>query len=104
MKRERVLKLLKIAGAVALACLLSGVLAVVLTIRHYEGKLPTLDKVRRGYEPPQVTRVLSRDGTVLASLFTERRTVVKFSEIPNHVKLAFLAAEDAAFYQHQGLD
>ncbi len=104
MNRERALKVLKVAGVVLLAGAVSVVLAVVLTIRHYEGKLPTLDKVRRGYEPPQVTRVLSRDGTVLASLFTERRTVVRFNEIPNHVKLAFLAAEDAAFYQHEGLD
>ena len=30
--------------------------------------------------------------------------MVKFADIPNHVKLAFLAAEDASFYQHEGLD
>ena len=35
------------------ACV-SGIVAVVLVVRHYEGKLPTLDKVRKGYEPPQV--------------------------------------------------
>ena len=104
LNRERLLKILKITGWSLLASVLIGALGVVLTIRHYESKLPTLDKVRKGYEPPQVTRVLSRDGTVLASLFTERRTVVKFTGIPNHVKLAFLAAEDAAFYQHEGLD
>jgi penicillin-binding protein 1A len=102
--RARLLKLLKIAALSGLAALLVGALGVFLVIRHYERKLPTLDKVRKGYEPPQVTRVLARDGTVLASLFTERRTVVKFADIPNHVKLAFLAAEDASFYQHEGLD
>lgn len=104
MNRARLVKLLKIVAWAALLASVLGVLAVVLVVRHYEGKLPTLDKVRKGYEPPQVTRVLSRDGTVLASLFTERRTVVKFADIPNHVKLAFLAAEDASFYQHEGLD
>jgi penicillin-binding protein 1A len=104
LNRVRLVKILKLAGwAMLVACLL-GVASVVLVVHHYEGKLPTLDKVRKGYEPPQVTRVLSRDGTVLASLFTERRTVVKFGDIPNHVKLAFLAAEDAGFYQHEGLD
>jgi penicillin-binding protein 1A len=102
--RERVLRILKIAGWSVLATALIGVVTVVLVINHYESKLPTLDKVRKGYEPPQVTRVLSRDGMVLASLFTERRTVVKFADIPKHVKLAFLAAEDAAFYQHEGLN
>ena len=104
MNRARLIKFLKIAAWAALATLLLGVAAVVLVVRHYEAKLPSLDKVRKGYDPPQVTRVLSRDGTVLASLFTERRTVVKFADIPNHVKLAFLAAEDAAFYQHEGLN
>jgi penicillin-binding protein 1A len=102
--RARLVKTLKLVGWLTLLGVLSAVATVVLVVRHYEGKLPTLDKVRKGYEPPQVTRVLSRDGTVLASLFTERRTVVKFADIPNHVKLAFLAAEDAAFYQHEGLD
>jgi penicillin-binding protein 1A len=104
LNRPRLVKVLKlVAGGALLSCLL-GVLGVVLVVRHYERKLPTLDKVRKGYEPPQVTRVLSRDGAVLASLFTERRTVVKFADIPNHVKLAFLAAEDANFYQHEGLN
>lgn len=104
MNRARVLKLLKVLGFSALALLVLSAVGVVLVVRHYEAKLPTLEKVRKGYEPPQVTRVLSRDGTVLASLFTERRTVVKFAEIPNHVKLSFLAAEDASFYQHEGLN
>jgi len=104
LNRARLVKVAKLVGVVTLVGCVAAVLAVILVVRHYEAKLPTLDKVRKGYEPPQVTRVLSRDGTVLASLFTERRTVVKFADIPNHVKLAFLAAEDASFYQHQGLN
>jgi len=104
LNRARLVKVVKWLGVAALLALLSTAAAVVLVVRHYERKLPTLDKVRKGYEPPQVTRVLSRDGQVLASLFTERRTVVKFADIPNHVKLAFLAAEDASFYQHEGLN
>ncbi len=100
----RLLRGLRIAAWAGLVALAAAALSVVLVVRHYEAGLPTLDKVRDGYQPPQVTRVLARDGVVLASLFTERRTVVKFAEIPNHVKLAFLAAEDAAFYQHEGLN
>jgi len=104
LNRARLVKVLKLVAGAALLAGVVAVAIVVLVVRHYESKLPTLDKVRKGYEPPQVTRVLSRDGAVLASLFTERRTVVKFADIPNHVKLAFLAAEDASFYQHEGLD
>lgn len=104
MAANRFTKVLKVLAWSTLGLSLLGAGGVVLVVRHYEAKLPTLDKVRKGYDPPQVTRVLSRDGAVLASLFTERRTVVKFSDIPNHVKLAFLAAEDASFYQHEGLN
>jgi penicillin-binding protein 1A len=85
-----------------LACL--SIVAVLLVVRHYEKDLPSVEQLKAGYDPPQVTRVLARDGTLLANLFTERRTVVPFSQIPDQVKQAFLAAEDASFYEHEGLD
>ncbi len=91
--------------SIALAGLaLVGALAVVLTVRHYEADLPSVADLKKGYAPPQVTRVLARDGSLLASLFTERRTVVALSEVPDAAKLAFLAAEDASFYEHEGLN
>lgn len=89
-------------GGISLAIGFS--LAIVLAVARYEAKLPSVEELKSGYDPPQVTRVLSRDGKLLGSMFTERRTVVPFSEIPKHVKLAFLAAEDASFYEHEGLD
>ncbi len=87
----------------ALGVVLS-VLAVVVLIQHYARDLPDVATLESGYAPPQVTRVLAHDGTLLADVFSERRTVVPFERIPDHVKSAFLAAEDAAFYQHRGLD
>ena len=81
-----------------------GALTVFGAIRYYESDLPSVEELRKGYEPPQVTRILARDGTLLASVFTERRTVIPLSDVPAHAKLAFLAAEDASFYEHQGLD
>ncbi len=84
--------------------LLLSALSVVLVVHHYERGLPDVTTLRTGYEPPQVTRVLARDGSLLASLFVERRTLIKLQELPDHVKLAFLAAEDAHFYEHEGLN
>ena len=94
----------KRVAQVALLLLVLGALAVFLVIRHYEAGLPSVAELKAGYDPPQVTRVLARDGTLLANLFTERRTVIGITEIPDHVKLAFLAAEDAHFYEHEGLN
>ena len=41
---------------------------------------------------------------MLAELFTQRRTVVPIGAVPAHLKLAILAAEDAGFYEHEGLN
>jgi penicillin-binding protein 1A len=94
----------KIAGIVLAGLLVVAAIAVVSIVRYHEAGLPSVEQLRTGYNPPQITRVLARDGTLLASLFTERRTVIPFDTIPSHTKLAFLAAEDASFYEHEGLD
>jgi penicillin-binding protein 1A len=103
-RREKWLLGLRWGGLGLLALLIAGILTVVLVIDHYERELPSVAELKRGYDPPQVTRVLARDGSLLASLFVERRTVIPFVEIPEHVKLCFLAAEDAGFYEHRGLN
>ncbi|MFZ5889933.1 MAG: penicillin-binding protein 1A [Myxococcota bacterium] len=108
MERDEALRLLKKGGKYAALGLgvagVLGALTVFATVHHYETGLPSVEQLKTGYRPPQVTRVLARDGSLLGSLFTERRTVISFAELPPHVKLAFLAAEDASFYEHQGLN
>ena len=41
---------------------------------------------------------------MIAEFFIERRIVVPLKRMPEHLKHAFLAAEDAKFYTHEGLD
>jgi penicillin-binding protein 1A len=89
-------------AALVLAAL--GALAAWLVVRHYEAGLPSVAELKT-YHAPQVTRVLARDGTtVLAELFTQRRTVVPIASLPPQVMLAALAAEDAEFYRHEGIN
>ncbi len=95
------LKRVAVAGAVLLV---AGVVTALFLIRHYEADLPSVTELERGYHPSQVTRVVARDGTLLAELYTERRTIVSIDELPPHVKLAVLAAEDANFYNHEGIN
>src|SRR5271169_4357150 len=68
---------------------LAGFVAVVLVIRHFEADLPSILELK-SYHPPQVTRVLARDGTVLGEVFVERRTLVSIDEIPSRMKLSVL--------------
>jgi penicillin-binding protein 1A len=65
--------------------------------------LPSIDRLR-GYRPPVATRIFADDGTLIAELATERRYIVPLSRVPLHVRQAFLAAEDADFYEHSGVD
>src|SRR5215218_4384613 len=58
----------------------------------------------RSYTPPQASRVLDRDGKLLAHLAPERRIVVPLERIPATVSGAFLAVEDKRFFQHHGVD
>jgi penicillin-binding protein 1A len=49
-------------------------------------------------------RVYTRDGKLLAQIGEQRRIPVAFDEIPPVVIDAFLAAEDARFFEHPGVD
>jgi len=54
---------------------------------------------------PQGSKILAADGTVLADLEgAQRRQQVNLSSLPQHVPRAVLAAEDANFYEHAGVD
>lgn len=78
-------------------------LVVAGTIKSYEADVPSTSELQN-YHPPQVTRVMARNGQVMGELFVERRTIVEIATVPKHVIFAILAAEDASFYEHQGLD
>ncbi|MDP3279042.1 MAG: PBP1A family penicillin-binding protein [Deltaproteobacteria bacterium] len=81
-----------------------GLAGVVGLFVYYGRDLPDVHNLRAHWRPPQTTRVLARDGTVLAELFIERRTVIPIEQVPINLVRAVLAAEDADFYRHTGLD
>ena len=92
-------RLLLLLGALVLA-LVGTVVGVFL---WFNRGLPSVEALR-DYRPPQVTKVTCADGKVCAEYFLERRTLVDAAALPAHVRNAFLAAEDADFYRHEGLD
>lgn len=56
------------------------------------------------YRPPTATRVYAADGTLIGEFYVERRYLLPIEQVPLEVRRAFLAAEDADFYQHRGID
>jgi penicillin-binding protein 1A len=51
-----------------------------------------------------ITRVHARDGSVIADFASERRQIVTYDQIPAVLKNAIVAAEDANFFNHSGLN
>jgi penicillin-binding protein 1A len=83
---------------------LGGVGGLAAVFYHYAISLPAIGPLLEGYDPPETTRILSRDGTVIGELFVERRTVVPIKRIPKVMLNAVIASEDADFRRHKGLD
>jgi penicillin-binding protein 1A len=90
----------------ALAAVLLGIVSVLATIAWYGRGAAEVDpRSLLDYRPTLVTRVLARDGTLIGELHTgERRTLVSDAGLPPRLVDAFLAAEDADFFTHEGLD
>lgn len=86
-----------------LLAFVAGSLSLFGLFSYYAQDLPSVQELR-SYNPPQTTRVLDRNGVVIGTLFEERRTVVPMERIPRVLVLSILAAEDADFYRHKGMD
>ncbi|MBI5071001.1 MAG: PBP1A family penicillin-binding protein [Deltaproteobacteria bacterium] len=87
-------------AAMAAAVLVLSLPALVFA---WTRELPAFDGLK-DYRPLISTRVLGIDGTEVFVFARERRTVVPFAEIPEVMRKAVLASEDAKFYEHQGLN
>lgn len=86
---------------------LAGVISLFVmffvAVKGAESKMSTIeDKFAEVSRPP--TRILTADGVELFRISAENRIPLKFSQIPEHVRNAVIAAEDKRFYQHDGVD
>ncbi len=88
--------------SVLLLMLLGG--AATLGVFFYLSRdLPKISTLK-DYRPSIITTVYSDDNRKIAEFYRERRIVVPLEEIPLQLRQAFISAEDARFYKHQGID
>lgn len=80
--------------------LLLGVFGYIFFIM---AKLPRVDRLA-DYKPPIVSQVFGDDGILVGEFYLERRVVVPVNKMPRKLIQAFVAAEDANFYSHKGID
>jgi penicillin-binding protein 1A len=90
-------------GGAAVAAGLIGLVVIVVYVARVSQDLPDYTQLAE-YEPPVTSRVHAGDGRLIAEFARERRIFVPIDRIPPTLSNAFLAAEDAHFYEHGGLD
>ena len=88
-------------GAVTLVLLGAAVTGIVLY--SVSSRLPDVQSLRN-IELQEPMYVYARDGRLMGLFGEMRRYPVDIKDVPLQVKQAFLAAEDARFYEHHGVD
>jgi penicillin-binding protein 1A len=96
-------KFLKIFGIFVFVCTLSGIGGAVWLYHWASSDLPGFKNIT-DYKPPLVTTVYAKDNKVLGYFYREKRFLVTLDQMSPWVPKAFLAAEDASFYEHDGVD
>ena len=69
----------------------------------WSSNLPYISTLK-DYNPPTISVIYSSDGQIIGRFWEEKRIVVPLERIPRHVIHAFVAAEDARFFEHRGID
>jgi len=102
--KKKIRKVLYIVLGVGFFICCTGLIVLGLYLKKIGDALPAPDQlVDRSSD--QSTQILDRNGNLLYTIFgDENREFVPIDKIPEHTKKALLAAEDAEFYQHKGLD
>jgi penicillin-binding protein 1A len=78
-------------------------LSLYVVYWYYIYDLPDLTKIT-GYEPPLINEIYASDGRLIAEFAIQKRKLIPYEQIPDHVKEAFLAIEDKRFFHHGGVD
>jgi penicillin-binding protein 1A len=90
-------------AALALAGLAALLLLIGIALAAAYPQLPEIASLT-DYRPKLPMRIFSADGVLLGEYGEERRNFTPIGQIPQVMKDAVLAAEDARFYQHGGVD
>lgn len=82
---------------------IAGTVAGMMAYRSLAEGLPKLDDLEK-YESSLVTHVYDRRGALMADFFIEKRILIELEDVPEFVRNATVAVEDARFFKHNGID
>ncbi|WP_081259467.1 penicillin-binding protein 1A [Burkholderia territorii] len=88
---------------IALGGILAMMLLCIFGVILVYPKLPSIDELSK-YRPTEPLRIYTADNALIGEFGMERRIPLTFDQIPDVMKNALLATEDARFYDHHGVD
>jgi len=99
----RLLRWLRRLTYAALVLIVLGVAALGVLYWLVVPRLPDVEGLRH-VEMQLPLNVYSREGRLIAQFGEVRRYPINIHDVPDRLKKAFLAVEDARFYEHSGVD
>lgn len=96
-------KYIKIFWGVYVIVALGVIIMFYSIARGWLGFMPTFEELENP-ESILASQVISSDGKVMGTFFSENRTYVSFEEMPPHLIKALISTEDVRFYRHSGID
>ncbi len=99
----RLFRWLRRAFYAGLVLLVLGASALGILYWLIVPRLPDVDSLRH-VELQMPMNVYSREGRLIAQFGETRRYPINIAKVPDKLKKAFLAVEDAHFYEHPGVD
>ncbi len=94
---------IKWSFCLVLLCMFAGAAGGIGVYYHLSKDLPKISSLS-DYRPLIISSVFSDDNRKIGEFYEERRIVIPLSQMPKQLIEAFIAAEDARFYKHKGID
>ena len=88
-----------VVGLFAVAAVLGAVSGALFAYAPDLPQIAALDD----YTPNTITRVHARGGELIGEFAVQRRVIIGYDDIPDVLRQAIIAAEDAAFFEHNGI-
>ena len=100
---KRLFKILWFFTKLGLFFALLGIATLYVTYKVMEKDLPSVESIRE-YKLQVPLRVYSKDGKLIRVFGSKRRSPAAIKDIPQDLIHAYIAGEDANFYNHYGVD
>jgi membrane peptidoglycan carboxypeptidase len=82
---------------------LLGTGGAIGVVDYFAGDLPSIDQLQSA-NLVQTSRIVDRNGKLIAAFYHENRTVVPLSAVSDQLQRATIDTEDRTFYENSGVD